>query len=158
MLLSLKVNVCASVSHLWSRRDTWRYLPCLRSCALSGGKAAWQVNQTSGYTACTRDWCPPLQIGDRHACVGWIKQHENRNIWHHFTALIQHSRQMFYAHIETNRHGQTLTCKTWENRHVRRYTSINHRAMTGISIKVMFLLMSALSCTHLETEKLTILC
>lgn len=56
-------------AHLWSRRDTWRYPPSPRSCARSGGRAAWQVSQTSGYTACTRDWCPLLQTGDRHVHI-----------------------------------------------------------------------------------------
>lgn len=96
---------CASVSvsHLWSRRDTWRYLPCLQSCALSGGKAAWQVNQTSGYTACTRDWCPLLQIGDRHACIGWIRQHEKQE---HMT-----SPQNINTTLITDAHTQAVTVR-----------------------------------------------
>lgn len=85
MCVCARARVCVCVSHLWSRRDIWRYHPCLRSCALSGGKAAWQVNQTSGYTACTHDWCPLLRIGDRHASECCIRQQEQHgSTWWQF--------------------------------------------------------------------------
>lgn len=60
--------VSVSLSYLWNKQGIWMCLPSPQSCAQSGDTGALPESQTSGYTACTHDWCLPLQGSNDTTC------------------------------------------------------------------------------------------